>query len=261
MVNPVTGAGNVSSSLTVAEATPRKAPDAAGVRPTISPTKNCMEDPYTLIQAISNAFGYREAGMLSKADLRSPVSMMTYPARGTNAIELDSKKIAQRDAMVDKLTDEAWSQLMEKGYIDANGAIQGKFMETSEKDFVLSFNSGENTRVPDTTKEIYDIMKRSERGEVESRISSSYITERSKAGFGKLPYRDVILLLNTLNLLGYVPDATPGKTEVDTRAKLTSGLAGFQSKHPEIDVKKEDLGNRVGVSTITAIVKELQELD
>lgn len=261
MVNPVTGAGNISSSLTVAEATPRKAPDTAGVRPTISPAKNCMEDPYTLIQAISNAFGYREAGMLSKYDLQNPVSVLVPTTPLVDSPSINLKNADNRDSQIDKLAEDAWAQLLENGYIDANGAIQGRFMETSESDFVISFSSGEKKRVQDVAKEIYDVMKRSEKGDVVSVVSSSYIMERSKAGSGKLPYNDVMLLLNTLNLLGYVPDATPGKTESDTRAKLIAGLAEFQSKHSEIDVKKEDLGNRVGPSTITAIVKELQELD
>ncbi|MFA5104749.1 MAG: hypothetical protein WC527_06195 [Candidatus Margulisiibacteriota bacterium] len=258
MVSPVTGSlfPNV-----VATAAQKDAPPAPGVRPNPIATRNCKDNGYAYIQSISNEFGYREAGMLSKNDLKAPVSALTYPPKPGNSLKaLDAKEIAQRAALVAKLTDETWVQLIEKGYIDVNGIIQDKFKNTSAEDLVLSFSGGEKTRIPEATQEIHDVLKKSNEGKVESHISSSYIMEREKAGFGRLPYTGVLLLLGSLQALGYVPSSKPGAVEKDTREKLIEGIAEFQDKHTDIRVKTEDKGNRVGPATITILVQELKTL-
>ena len=261
MVNGITGTGNMSSSWTVAETASKKVPNASGGRPQPTTVKICSEDPNTFIQSISSAFGYREAGMLTKDDLSCRVSVLAFPAE-TSAVlkDMGPKEIAQRDALIDKLTDETWGQLIDKGYIDASGAIQDKFRNISVQDFVLSFSGGEKSRIPQATTEIFDVLKKSGEGKMESHISSSYILEKGKAGFEKLPYKDVMLLLSSLQVLGYVSSSTPGAKEKDTREKLIEGLTKFQAKHPEIQVSVEDKGNRVGPATINALVQELKTL-
>lgn len=260
MGNQVSWSGDVSSSSNVAKAAQRKAPEAAGVRPQV-PVSNCMEDPGTFIQAISCAFGYREPEMLSKYDLEAPISAMVVPAPLTGSPGTNRQNDDKRTAQIDKLTDEAWVQLIEKGYIDDYGNIQNKFRNTSEQDFVLSFSSGEKSKAAQVTREIYETIKRSDEGKIESRIPSSYILERTKAGSAKLAYNNVLLLLNALKLLDYVPDPTPGKDETVTRNKLIRGISELQSKHPEIKVSDEEKGNRVGPATINAIVQELRGVE
>jgi len=256
MVNSVTGPGNVSPSWTVAQAASKTAPDASGVRPGPINTRICSEDGNTFIQSISNAFGYREKGMLSKYDLRTPVSDLVSSAPLTDSSTKNIENARKRDVQISTITDQVWTQLLENGYIDANGVIQDKFSNTSIEDFALNINVGD----PDVTAEIYETIARSYKGEIESRISSGYVLEKTKAGFGKLPYNDVMLLLSSLKALGYVSDAKPGKTEIATRERLIEGLAKFQEAHPEIQVSVEDKGNRVGSGTITALVKELRNI-
>ncbi len=256
MVNSVTGSGDVSPSWKVAQASPRKAPDAAGVRPQAINTRICSEDGYTFIQAIGNAFGYRESGLLAKYDLRTAVSDLVPPAPLTGSPATNVENAKKRDAQINTIADQVWTQLLENGYIDASGIIQDKFSNTSPEDFASSINVGD----PKVTKGIYETISRSDNGDVESRISSGYVLERTRAGFGKLPYNDVMLLLSSLKALGYVSDAKPGKTEKATRERLIEGLAKFQDAHPEIEVSVEDKGNRVGPGTITALVKELRNL-
>lgn len=256
MVNSVTGPGNVSPSWTVAQAASRTAPDASGVRPGPINTRICSEDGYTFIQSISNAFGYREAGMLSKYDLRTPVSDLVPSAPLADSPAKNIENADKRDAQIGTITDQVWGQLLENGYIDANGMIQDKFAGTSLQDFVADINVGD----PKVAEGIYETISKSDKGDIESRISSGYVLEKTRAGFGKLPYNDVMLLLSSLKALGYVSDAKPGKTETVTREKLIEGLAKFQEAHPEIQVSIEDKGNRVGAGTINAMVKELRNI-
>lgn len=260
MVNSINGAGNTSSAFRVADASPRKAPEAAGVRPEAVSTRMSEVSGYALIQAVTTAFGYREPGLVSKTDLESPVALLGLPSAAQPVIDFDPKAAKQREALEARLNKEVWSQLVQQGYIDENGRIQDKFRTTSEQDFTLNFSEGEKSRMPQAKQEIYETLRRSDEGAIGSRIDSGYVMEKTEAGFGKLSYTSVILLLDSLKSLGYVSSSSPEATEKATRQKLIQGLAKFQADNA-IDVEAGWEGNRVGPATINALVQALKTLE